>query len=46
MYRFAQRIVVEVLDEVVLSGVEDTVDKTLNFKRSTPAEIVVPGPGS
>lgn len=46
MYRFAQRVVVEVLDEVVLSGIEDTVDKTLNYKRSTPAEIVVPGPES
>ena len=41
VYRFAQRILVEILDETILNGVENGVDSTINIMRSTPSEIVV-----
>lgn len=41
VYRFTQRILVQVLDEVVLNGVENSVDSTINTFRSTPAEVLV-----
>jgi hypothetical protein len=40
-YRFAQRIVVQILDEMVLNGIENGVDSTINVFRSTPAEVIV-----
>lgn len=46
IYRFAQRVLVEILDETVLNGVENGVDSTINIMRSTPAEIVVDDPDS
>lgn len=45
VYRFAQRIVAEVLDDVVLNGVENGVDSTINLMRSTPSEITVDDSG-
>jgi arylsulfatase A-like enzyme len=44
VYRFAQRIIAEVLDETILNGVENGVDATINTFRSTPAEIIVDDP--
>lgn len=41
VYRFAQRIIAELLDDVVLNGVENSVDSTINVLRATPAEITV-----
>lgn len=38
-YRFVQRIAVELLDEVVLNGIENGVDKSINVMRSTPSEV-------
>lgn len=42
VYRFAQRVLVEVLDETILNGIEDHVDSTINAYRATPAETIVP----
>jgi hypothetical protein len=42
LYRFAQRVLVEVLDETILNGVENTVDAGVNLNRATPAERTVP----
>jgi arylsulfatase A-like enzyme len=39
IYRFSQRILIQVLDEVVLNGIEDGVDMTINAFRTTPAEV-------
>ncbi|MFN0051679.1 MAG: alkaline phosphatase family protein [Planctomycetales bacterium] len=44
VYRFAQRVLVQVLDEVVLNGIENGVDSTINNFRTTPREIIVEGP--
>ena len=41
VFRFAQRIVVQLLDETVLNGVENSTDKAVNTLRRVPAEIVV-----
>lgn len=38
LYRFAQRLLVEILDETILNGVENTLDAGLNATRATPAE--------
>lgn len=38
LYRFAQRLLVEILDETILNGVENTLDAGLNATRSTPSE--------
>jgi predicted AlkP superfamily pyrophosphatase or phosphodiesterase len=38
LYRFAQRLLVEILDETILNGVENGVDAGLNATRATPAE--------
>ncbi|MGQ0636461.1 MAG: alkaline phosphatase family protein [Planctomycetaceae bacterium] len=45
LYRFAQRVIVQVLDEVVLNSVENGVDATINSVRSTPSEVLVDEPG-
>jgi hypothetical protein len=44
VYRFAQRVVVEVLDENVLNSIENNTDNAINSFRAQPAEIVVPTP--
>jgi arylsulfatase A-like enzyme len=44
-FRFGSRLAGELLDEKVLSGIENSIDKNLNRFRLEPAEIVVP-PGS
>ena len=41
-YRFAQRVVVELLDERVLNGIENGVDSALNAPRRTPEEVAAP----
>jgi hypothetical protein len=43
LYKFAQRVMVVVLDEVVLNGIENGVDATINTFRKTPAEVIVEG---
>jgi hypothetical protein len=40
-YRFAQRIGVQLLDEVLLNGIENGVDSSINAFRTTPAEVIV-----
>lgn len=42
MYRFAQRVVVELLDERVLNGLENGVDAAINAPRRTPEEVAEP----
>jgi hypothetical protein len=44
VYRFAQRVIVEVLDENVLNSIENNTDNAINAFRAQPAEIVVPNP--
>jgi hypothetical protein len=44
VYRFAQRVIVGVLDETVLNGIENTTDRAINRFDRQPAEIVVPSP--
>ena len=41
LYRFAQRLLVEILDETILNGVENTLDAGLNATRATPSERTV-----
>ncbi len=41
LYRFAQRVVIEVVDETILSGLEDGTDKAINAFRSIPSEVTV-----
>lgn len=41
LYRFGQRIVVQVLDENVLNGVENSTDKVVNSFRRVPAQVVL-----
>ncbi len=40
-YRFGQRIGVTLIDEILLNGIENGVDTTINAFRSTPAEVRV-----
>ena len=40
-YRFAQRIMAELLDETILNSVEDSTDRTINYFRRTPADVYV-----
>jgi hypothetical protein len=44
VYRFGQRVAVEVLDEVVLNGVENNIDNLRNTGRNIPAEVLVEPP--
>ena len=39
-YRFGQRLFAEILDDTVLSGLENTVDAGVNSFRKTPAEVL------
>jgi len=41
LYRFGQRVLIEVLDENVLSGIENSTDRVINAFDKQPAEIVV-----
>ena len=41
LWRYTQRIIVQVLDETILNGIEDNADRTMNSLRAKPAEIVV-----
>ncbi|MEZ6048117.1 MAG: alkaline phosphatase family protein [Planctomycetaceae bacterium] len=41
VYRFGQRIVVQVLDENLLNGMENSTDRAVNAFRKVPAEVVL-----
>ncbi len=41
VYRFTQRVMMKVLDETMLNGVENTTDRVLNSRRQIPAEVIV-----
>jgi len=41
VYRFGSRVGVFVLDELLLNGIENGVDSTINVFRATPAEVIV-----
>lgn len=41
VYRLSQRIIIKVLDEIVLNGIENSVDSSVNAFRMTPAEVTV-----
>ncbi len=40
-YRFAQRILVQVLDETVLNSLENGVDRTMNTFHQLPSEVIL-----
>jgi hypothetical protein len=40
-YRFVQRVGGALLDEKLLNGIQDTTDRSLNYFRLQPAEIIV-----
>ncbi|RPI90997.1 MAG: hypothetical protein EHM42_00510 [Planctomycetaceae bacterium] len=44
VYRFGQRVAAEVLDEVILNGIENQVDGAINSQRDVPAEVIVSEP--
>ena len=44
LYRFGQRVIVQVLDETLLNGLENQTDKVINRFRREPAEIRVSAP--
>lgn len=46
VYLYAQRIVIQVVDEMLLSGFEDDTARVINSFRAQPAEITVPSPES
>ena len=39
VYGFGQRTLVQILDEALIQGIEDSTDRTLNAVRPMPAEI-------
>jgi hypothetical protein len=41
VYRFASRTGVLLLDEILINGIENGVDSTINVFRATPAEVIV-----
>jgi hypothetical protein len=43
-YRFGQRVAAGVLDEVILNGIENRIDRAVNYWRITPAEEIVDEP--
>lgn len=45
LYRFAQRVIIQVLDETVINGIENGVDHTVNSFRRIPPEVLVEDPG-
>ena len=46
IYRFAQRVVVQAVDETLINSVENGADRAINHFRSQPAEIFVETPNS
>jgi hypothetical protein len=42
LYRFSQRVAVQVLDEMLINRTEDTIDRVINVPRRQPAEVVRP----
>lgn len=46
IYRFAQRVVVQAVDETLINSVENGADRAINHFRSQPAEIIVDAPDS
>ena len=42
LYRFSQRVAVQVLDEMLINRTEDTLDRLINVPRRQPAEVVRP----
>ena len=42
LHRFAERVVVQVLDETILNGIEDHTARVINRHRNVPAEIQRP----
>ncbi len=42
IYKYVQRVMVELLDETILNGLENNVDRAINAPRKTPPEIRVP----
>ena len=40
-YRFAQRVIMETLDEKIINGLENRTDHAINAYRRTPAEVIV-----
>jgi hypothetical protein len=42
LHRFAERVVVQVLDETILNGIEDRTARVINRHRNVPAEIQRP----
>ena len=41
LYRFGQRVMAEVIDDTILNGVENGVDKSVNAFRRTPNQVQV-----
>ena len=41
VYRFLQRLVIQMLDESVLNGMENAVDRTVNSRRRTQSEVIL-----
>ena len=39
IYRFAERVVVQVIDETILNGIEDGATRAINRYQAVPAEI-------
>ncbi len=44
VYRFAQRVAMQVVDETIINSIENETDRTINRFRMQPAEIVVEKP--
>ena len=42
VYRYAQRVVIQVLDEIILNGIENHTDRGINAFDQLPAEIPAP----
>ncbi len=40
-YRFGQSLLIQTLDETLLNGIENSVDRAVNSTRQTPSEILV-----
>ena len=44
VYRFAQRIAIQIVDDTLLSGIEDRTDRAINTWRKQPAEVIATAP--
>ena len=42
LYRFAERVIVGLLDETVINGIENNTDRAINSFHRQPAEVIVP----